>query len=86
MAEPMAPNETWVISKVDEVRVGMVETIWTTENLKTLPMILPTCKDAPTLILYGFQSSTKELLHTYGPFHSPGELIDFVKAHAIVLE
>ena len=84
MAEPI-PNETWVISKVDEVKAGMVG-YGTPEGPKHLPMILPTCTDTPTLILYGFQSSTKELLHTYGPFHSPGELIDFARAHAITLE
>ena len=39
------------------------------------------CSD---LILQGFHPSTKELLHTYGPF-DPEELIDFAAIHSITL-
>jgi len=37
-------------------------------------------------ILLGFHSSTKEQLHSYGPFGSMSEITEFTRLHNITLE
>ena len=39
----------------------------------------------PTRILQGFHPGTRELLHTYGPFKSSNDLLEFVAVHGISL-